>query len=256
MPAPRRPRHPEAKLTRFSVMDWVTLGVYALLMFALPLAFVTLVGDAADPVTEVPLTAEEEIGGFVMNAALYVVLLTLTLIALGREFWRSFRTFLWYPWAKFGAIPVAWFATIMVSGVLVTVFAALMGLDENELTQSQNQDSLDGMMTAVPWPLMVVVVVFMGPLVEEYIFRHLFIGKLSRYLNAWILVPISALAFMSLHFVGSEWPTLITGTPYFIMGLSFGIGYVLSGKSVAYAYVLHAFSNLIAVGVGYLLPPL
>lgn len=252
-PAPRkRPRHPEAKLARFTVMDWVSLGAYVGLMFVLPLGLIAIFGDAVTE-AEAQSAADDadQFSSFVVNAGMYAILVTLALFALGRELWRSFRTFLWYPWAKFGGLPVAWIATILITAVLLTVAAAATGADLNASDQGQNQESAEAMMNAVPWPLMVLMVGLMGPLVEEFVFRHLLIGKLSRWINPWLLVGLSAVAFMSLHFIGKEWPTLMTGLPYLMMGISFGVGYVLSGKSIAYSYSMHAFSNIMALVLTY-----
>ncbi|WP_158595412.1 CPBP family intramembrane glutamic endopeptidase [Galactobacter caseinivorans] len=251
MPAPRkRPRHPEAKLGRFSVMDWVTFAFYVGLMFVLPLALTALLGDAAAE-AEAAAADEDQFSSFVVNFGMYAILVTLTLFALGRELWRSFKTFLWYPWAKFCGLPAAWFATIIATAVLVALAAAASGVGLDGVNQSQNQDAATAMMQAIPWPLMVLMVGLMGPLVEEYIFRHLLVGKLSRWINPWVLVVLSALVFMSLHFIGKEWPTLMTGLPYLLMGISFGAGYVLSGKSIAYSYCMHAFSNCMALLLTY-----
>lgn len=251
MPAPRkRPRHPEAKLGRFSVMDWVTFAFYVGLMFVLPLALTALLGDAAAE-AEAAAADEDQFSSFVVNFGMYAILVTLTLFALGRELWRSFKTFLWYPWAKFCGLPAAWFATIIATAVLVALAATASGVGLDGVNQSQNQDAATAMMQAIPWPLMVLMVGLMGPLVEEYIFRHLLVGKLSRWINPWVLVVLSALVFMSLHFIGKEWPTLMTGLPYLLMGISFGAGYVLSGKSIAYSYCMHAFSNCMALLLTY-----
>lgn len=256
--APRkRPRHPEAKLGRFTVMDWVTLGCYVGLMFVLPLALIAIFGDALSEEEMAAAAADEDqFASFVVNFAMYAILVTLTLFALGRELWRSFKTFLWYPWAKFCGIPVAWFVTLVMTAILVMVAAGPEGLAAEDAASSQNQDAAVALMHAVPWPLMVLMVGLMGPLVEEYIFRHLLVGKLSRWINPWILVVASAVVFMSLHFIGKEWPTVMTGLPYLLMGVSFGVGYLLSGKSIAFSYVMHAFSNCMALLFTYALPNL
>ena len=45
---------------------------------------------------------------------------------------------------------------------------------------SENQLGIQGMLQQVPAWLMVPLLVLLGPFVEEYLFRHFLIGKLSR----------------------------------------------------------------------------
>ena len=63
-------------------------------------------------------------------------------------------------------------------------------------------------MQQVPAWLMVPLMVVVGPFVEEYIFRHLLIGKLSRRVNIWICCALSVVLFAALHIVGQEALTL------------------------------------------------
>jgi len=254
-PPPRRPRHPEAKLGGFSVMDWVTFAVYVGLMFVLPFGLVVFLGDAPAPAQAELDAPSTQWANFILNLAMYAIVFVLVLVSLGRELWRSFRSYLWYPWAKYLGVPGGWLATIIVSAALVAVYAAATGQSMDALAESQNQEAADALIAAIPFPLMALMLVIMGPLVEEFVFRHLLIGKLSRWVNKWLLVAVSSVAFMSLHFIGKEWPTLGTAAPYLVMGLSFGTAYVLSGKSIAYSWSVHAFSNLIALSLSVFLGP-
>ncbi|MGO1319483.1 MAG: lysostaphin resistance A-like protein [Galactobacter sp.] len=256
----RRRKHPQAQLERFTWMDFATVLTYIAVMV------VGLVGlFALLFVPQDVLRRNLDTVGFVLNFISYSICVVMVLISLKRELWKSFKTFLWYPWAKFPAVPGAWFVCIMLTAISITIFAELQGLSPDEITQSENQQAADSMMDAVSFVPMMLMVVLMGPLVEEYLFRHLLIGKLSgllgrrlprvaRILNPWVLMVVSAFLFCALHFIGSgEMPTFITGTPYLLMGVSFGVGYLLSGKSIGFAYSMHAFSNLMALIVGYAL---
>lgn len=256
----RRRGHPQAQLERFTWMDLATVLTYIVVMM------VGVVGLLA-PLFVSPdvLRDNLDVAGFVLNFVSYVICVVMVVFSLKKELWKSFKTFLWYPWAKFPSVPGAWFVCIMLTAVLVSLFAASQGIGPEDITQSENQQAANSMMNAVAFVPMLLMVVVMGPLVEEYLFRHLLIGKLSgvlsrrlphvaRVLNPWVLMVIAAVAFCGLHFIGSgEVPTLITGTPYLLMGISFGTGYLLSGKSIGFSYSMHAFSNLMALIVGYAL---
>lgn len=248
---PVRRRHPEAKLGPFTWMDLVTFVAYVLIMFIGVAVFVLFIPGVPELFGD-----NEEAMMFGVNFLGYAIMFALVLMAAGPELWRSFKTFRWYPWAKYLGLPGSWFVTIIASAIVVAVAATAMGIDPNTMAQSENQQAAQAMMDAIPFPLMALMVVVMGPLVEEYIFRQLLIGKLSRWINKWVLVVASAFLFMSLHFIGKEWPTFITGTPYVMMGLAFGIGYVLSGKSLGYSWSMHAFSNLMALSLSSLLEPM
>ncbi|MCI1035822.1 CPBP family intramembrane metalloprotease, partial [Raoultella terrigena] len=70
-------------------------------------------------------------------------------------------------------------AAVIVMMILTAVVVAAGG----EAQTSANQAGLQSLMQQVPAWLIVPVLVVVGPFVEEYIFRHLLIGKLSRRLN-------------------------------------------------------------------------
>ena len=95
----------------------------------------------------------------------------------------------------------------------------------------------------------------MGPFVEEYIFRHLLIGKLSRKLNVWVCSALSVVLFAGLHVVGQEALTLPVLMPYIAMGAVLVFVYVWTGKNVMFSYFVHAPKNLLAVIFIYAIPP-
>lgn len=261
-PARRRRRHPVAALRPYSWWDLGTFVAYVALMFLGVQVFLLYI-----PGVREALHGNEYLAEYLLNLAAYIPCVVLALIALRGELWRSFITFRWYPWAKYLCIPGAWVASLIVTAIANSLGAAAIGKKLEDLQDdSANQAAINQMQEHIPFLAMAFMVVLLGPLVEEYLFRHLLIGKLSallqrrapqlaRWLNPWVIMVISTFAFMSLHFIGKEWPTFFTGSPYVIMGLSFGIGYLLSGRSIAYSYSLHAFSNLMALVMTYAINP-
>jgi len=102
--------------------------------------------------------------------------------------------------------------------------------------------------------------------VEEYFFRHLLIGKLSRYINIWICGVISIITFPLLHFIpaivamlfspGTATDlTLVSVIPYVVMGSIFTLAYILTGRSLIYAWLIHAFNNVMALVMAYYVQP-
>jgi hypothetical protein len=110
-------------------------------------------------------------------------------------------------------------------------------------------------MQQVPAWLMVPLLVVVGPFVEEYIFRHLLIGKLSRRVNIWICCALSVVLFAALHIVGQEAVTLTALLPYLAMGATLVSVYMWTGKNVMFSYLVHAAKNLLAVVLVYAIPP-
>ncbi|UYQ77216.1 CPBP family intramembrane metalloprotease [Glutamicibacter sp. JL.03c] len=185
---------------------------------------------------------------FGINLILYVSFFILAMIQCGAQFFESFKTMRYHPWAKWLMLPGGWLLTIMANAVI----AGLTG----QVVTSENQAALEDMATSVPLPVMLVVTALFGPFVEEYFFRHLLIGKLSRKLNVWLCLLISTVLFAGIHFVGAGVGSWLEVVPYFMLGISMGLAYILSGKSMAYSYLLHVLNNTVALLVVYLLYPL
>ena len=99
------------------------------------------------------------------------------------------------------------------------------------------------------------MLVVVGPFVEEYIFRHLLIGKLSRRLNIWLCCALSVVVFAGIHIAGQEAITLTALLPYLAMGATLVFVYVWTGQNVMFSYFVHAAKNLLAVVFIYAIPP-
>jgi membrane protease YdiL (CAAX protease family) len=141
--------------------------------------------------------------------------------------------------------------TVVAMLILTAVLVALSG----PVQTSANQAGLQALMQQVPVWLMVPLLVLVGPFVEEYIFRHLLIGKLSRRVNLWVCCIMSVVLFAALHIVGQEQMTLQVLMPYLAMGAVLVFVYVWTGKNVMFSYFVHASKNLLAVIFIYAIPP-
>ncbi|MGQ3383409.1 lysostaphin resistance A-like protein [Glutamicibacter sp. TV12E] len=210
------------------------------------------IGGAAGLISLIPgyMTAFEtqEQALFGINLILYVGFFILAMVQCGPQFFDSFKTMRYHSWAKWLMLPGGWLLTIMANALI----AGLTG----QVVTSENQAALEGMATTVPLPVMLVVTALFGPFVEEYFFRHLLIGKLSRKINVWLCLLISTVLFAGIHFVGAGVGSWLEVVPYFMLGITMGLAYILSGKSMAYSYMLHVLNNTVALLVVYLLYPL
>ncbi|NUL46657.1 CPBP family intramembrane metalloprotease [Cellulosimicrobium funkei] len=230
-------------------MDLATVLAYVLVFILGGAVLVTLIPGFREQFIQPDGTLNEGSFTFAINLISYSILTVLALIACWRPFVASFRTFRRYGWLKIGLIPAIWFACIMVNALVV--------MSAGGDIKSENQLAIEGMTTEVAFLPMLLVTVFMAPFVEEYIFRHLLIGKLSRWVNVWVCVAISMVLFASIHFISTGFtfdPVQII--QYLTLAAAITVAYVLTGKSLAYATILHVFNNLVSIVVAYTLLPL
>jgi len=237
-----RPKQRVFNAGKFTKGDLFTVIAYVVLFIGGGASLITLIPGYMSAFD----TQEQALFG--INLILYVTFFILAMIQCGPQFFESFKTMRYNPWAKWLMLPGGWLLTIMIN-------ALIAGLTGQTVT-SENQAALEGMATSVPLPIMLVVTAFFGPFVEEYFFRHLLIGKLSRKVNVLITLVISTVLFAGIHFIGGGVGSWLEVIPYLMLGIMMGLAYILSGKSMAYSYMFHVLNNTIALLVVYLLYPL
>jgi membrane protease YdiL (CAAX protease family) len=237
----RRLPAPQPELYRFTGLDFGTVGLYLV-----GAAFFALAGELILPVLlqVAPSPALAAYGG---TLVFYASIGTLALLAARRVVARDLRVLATRPWFTLLMVPAAVVATMILTAVLVTA--------AGEVQTSANQAGLQALMQQVPAWLTVPVLVVIGPFVEEYIFRHLLIGKLSRRLNIWLCCGLSALLFAGFHMAGQESITLQVLLPYLAIGAMLVFVYVWTGKNLMFSYFVHAAKNLLAVAFFYAIPP-
>ena len=187
--------------------------------------------------------------GFTVNIVSYAILVVLVLAVAWRPLVTSLRVFRTGTWWKILLLPAVWFTCILVNVIVLSLIG--------EAQTSANQAALEEMTTQAPPVLMILMTVVAAPLVEEYLFRHLLIGKLSRWINVWVCAVVSVLAFTLLHFLGTGGQfDLVETVPYLILAIAITVTYILMGRSFGYAVLLHMVNNGIAIALLYLVAPL
>ncbi len=187
------------------------------------------------------------VASYAVNLIFYATVGALALTAARHVAVRDLRVLATRPWFTALMVPL----TVVAMLILTAVLVALSG----PVQTSANQAGLQALMQQVPVWLMVPLLVLVGPFVEEYIFRHLLIGKLSRRVNLWVCCIMSVVLFAALHIVGQEQMTLQVLMPYLAMGAVLVFVYVWTGKNVMFSYFVHASKNLLAVIFIYAIPP-
>lgn len=239
--AHRIPPAPQPQLYRFSPLDFATLATYVAIA-----GFFAVAGELLTPflrqVAPTPAAAS-----YAINLLFYGSVGVLAFIAARRVVARDLRVLATRPWFTLLMVPAAVIAMMILTAILV--------MAGGEVQTSANQAGLQELMQQVPPWLMVPVLVVAGPFVEEYIFRHLLIGKLSRRLNIWVCCALSVVLFAAIHIAGQEAITLTALLPYLAMGATLVFVYVWTGRNLMFAYFVHAAKNLLAVVFIYAIPP-
>lgn len=174
------------------------------------------------------------------NVVLYGITGAILILVSWRPFIQSFRWFATWWWVKLLLLPVIWLVTMMVTMVLML----LSGQDPDV---SANQEAVQEAAGESSLLVSILILGLLGPFVEEYVFRHILIGKLSRFMSVWLTVPISILGFTMLHFISDPNMSFVTVAPYLSMAIAFTAVYLFSKKSFAYAWMSHAFNNVVSV---------
>lgn len=236
----RNPPAPQPELYRFSGLDFGTVGLY----FGL-LAFIAVAGQLLLPLLR-QLAPNPAAASYSVNLVFYGSVGILALLAARRVVARDLRVLATRPWFTLLMVPAA--------VIVMMIFTAVVVAAGGGVETSQNQASLQAIMQRVPAWLTAPLLVLVGPFVEEYLFRHLLIGKLSRRVNLWLCCALSTVLFAALHVVrqGITLPALL---PYLAMGATLVFVYVWTGKNLMFAYFVHAAKNLLAVVFIYALPP-
>lgn len=237
----RTPPAPRPELYRFSGLDLTACGLYVAVA-----GFFAVAGNLLAPLL-LQLSPNPAVGSYAVNLIFYGVIGILALAAARQVAARDIRVLATRPWFTLLMVPLA----VVVMMILTAVLVALTG----PVQTSANQAGLQALMQQVPAWLMVPLLVIVGPFVEEYIFRHLLIGKLSRTVNIWVCCALSVVLFASLHIVGQEDLTVQVLMPYLVMGAVLVFVYVWAGKNLMFSYFVHAVKNLLAVVFIYAIPP-
>ena len=231
---------------RFHWGDAVVVLVYvALMVLGLGLWLAVSLGLVPGDLEAFDLVRD----GFTVNIVSYAILVVLVLAVAWHPLVTSLRVFRTGTWWKLLLLPATWLACIVVNVIVLSLIG--------EAQTSANQAALEEMTTQAPPVLMILMTVVAAPLVEEYLFRHLLIGKLSRWINVWVCAVVSVLAFTLLHFLGTGGDfRLVETVPYLTLAVAITVSYILMGRSFGYAVLLHMVNNGIAIAMLYLVAPL
>lgn len=153
--------------------------------------------------------------------------------------------------SNLASITLTMYAVSILLGLISNILASIFGLN----SVSSNQDAINLMLSSKYMLLTLFTITFMGPLVEELVFRASIFTLVKDTKKA---VIISSLTFGLIHLTNelillagdftfkSIAQVLIFSIPYVGMGVFLAKTYEKNNKNILLLYGVHAFYNLIS----------
>lgn len=145
-------------------------------------------------------------------------------------------------------ITIIWSIAGVFLAFLGQMIANLIQINVFNIDQ-QSQNTLDIMAIAFNYPIFIIVVSVVGPILEELIFRKIIFGEIYKRTNFWMAAIISGLAFALIHF---DFTHLLV---YFIMGLVFSFLYVQTKRIIVPIFAHVAMNSIVIVIQFYMQTP-
>jgi uncharacterized protein len=222
-------------------VDEDLIHIYAGQTQILPLVF-----QADALLVEGPLTRMTSFTESFVNFLTYLALLPAIFLLLKVEFKQDYM--------EFKLIKNEWFLIIIVGylylmlGNVISMYSSeflgeLLGIAPSEAV---NQLTIVRSLLGPGAIFMFLSAVFMGPIIEELIFRKSIFGLFK---NDKIALVFSSVLFGSIHLIGeaSILNALVNGISYFVMGFIFGLIYMKNNKNIMAPIAVHILSNLISI---------
>lgn len=165
----------------------------------------------------------------------YLFIGFIALLLYGREFLSSFRYLKKKPLRKLLGI-LGLYISCQILLILLLTYLKI------EPQQTENNNAVIDFISSFPLFVGILIVVILGPFVEEIIFRHILIGELSKVIPSPFAVILSMISFVLLH--SHKYPELIYYVP---LTASMTLAYLISEKKVSYSYLFHILNNAITV---------
>ena len=179
----------------------------------------------------------------IINVVVYSVFFASCIVLLKKEIITDFKIL-----DRTNALTVFFVCLIgIVCTYLGNIFGSILTLIFGGGNQSQNQSSLEVLMTSQYGFIVAVIAVIIGPVVEELVFRksiHSILRKAKC--PTWIMLMISSLLFGFIHVLDSG--DFVQVFPYIFMGLTLG-GIEIFSKNIYPSIIVHIFNNAVATAV-------
>ena len=231
---------------RLNFNKYLTIVIYAIVSFVFTDLLKNILVNAMDDV---------ELISMLLNLVPYLITFTSVVILLRSEIKTDFNRV-----KKFDCFMMF---KICLMGIISGYFANMLGSTLSSLFggggQSANQQGVEQLIVGKYGFIFFIIVVFIGPIVEELVFRKAIHGALRNLkLPNGLILFISSCLFGLIHVLNAG--DFVYIFPYIFMGFVFG-GLELQTRSVFPSMIVHIFNNavsflltLILGAIGPLLP--
>ena len=194
---------------------------------------------------------------FIMSWTQIIIYITLTvgLVILSRKYLLNYFEDFKNNWKKLSLEIIIGFGIFFGTTIISNLFLQILKIESD----SANQEAIISMLQGDYKFIITFIIVVLGPLCEEIIFRHSFFSLFKKNTNKWMKILISGAIFGAIHFVmaiinyataGAEFSLIITefllGLTYVASGVALGYIYSRSKENLVPVLLIHIFNNLIA----------
>lgn len=176
-----------------------------------------------------------------LNMFIYILLLVSCVILLKNEIKTDFNIL-----NKTNAINTFYICLIgIICAYLASILGNIISLILSGSNQSQNQQGIEILLSTKYGPILIIAIVFMGPIVEELVFRKAIHNTLRNCnVPTWLILIISSLLFGLIHVIDAK--DFVQIFPYLFMGFVLGSAEIYS-KNIYPSIIIHIILNSISV---------
>ncbi|MED0949710.1 type II CAAX endopeptidase family protein [Bacillus mobilis] len=168
---------------------------------------------------------------FIISAISFSVPAIVGIILYKKEIIESFAYFKEKTILKIASVPLVVLFTVIVEQTVMRFLA---------LAQPENQEQILEKGAEVPLIFTLLVFGVLGPILEEIIFRHILLNRLSNYIGTAIASIFSIMIFSFMHTNQlSDYALYLPGA------VILTAAYLISNRSLAYVIAIHMLNNSI-----------
>lgn len=168
---------------------------------------------------------------FIISAISFTVPAIVGIIFYKKEIIESFAYFKEKTILKIVSVPLVVLFTVIVEQTVMRFLA---------LAQPENQEQILEKGAEVPLIFTLLVFGILGPILEEIIFRHILLNRLSNYIGTAIASIFSIMIFTFMHTNQlSDYALYLPGA------VILTAAYLISNRSLAYVIAIHMLNNSI-----------
>ncbi|HHS2980998.1 TPA: CPBP family intramembrane glutamic endopeptidase [Staphylococcus argenteus] len=137
--------------------------------------------------------------------------------------------------------------TYIIAVILIYAYEFMTQFLPKHLQYSETANELElNKMFEVPsfLPVAFLLIVIVGPIVEELVFRHILIGELGKKFNFIVMSIISVFLFTLIHVTDAKSP--FEFGPYLILAIIMVVTYLKSGRNLGSTIALHIVNNFVS----------